>query len=173
MRAGRHYAEFSYGTESKEEGQESAFGVVRSEWSFDGFKSAGAEHTDYAPTFACHGKGNCFYTTEGKLYPNPDTADGFAGSSDWPGSQSAQEDGDRIGMLLDIDAGTMTVFKNDKVMGVMSWGIAAGSYCWAVEMPCVLEEDFITIERKPAPPAPSADALAAAVAAAAAAADDY
>ncbi len=39
-------------------------------------------------------------------------------------------EGDTIGLLLDLDAGTLTVFKNGERMGVMAKGLA-GSYCWA------------------------------------------
>jgi hypothetical protein len=41
--------------------------------------------------------------------------------------------GDRIGMLLDLDQGTMTVYKNDERLGVMSTGLS-GEYSWAVAL---------------------------------------
>jgi hypothetical protein len=34
-------------------------------------------------------------------------------------------------MLLDLDQGTMTIYKNDKWLGVMATGLS-GEYCWAV-----------------------------------------
>ena len=34
--------------------------------------------------------------------------------------QAAQQDGDRIGMLLDLDQGSMSVWKNDIKLGVMT-----------------------------------------------------
>ena len=71
-------------------------------------------------TYACHGAGHCLYLTNGQVCPSAHGVHHYEGDSDWPGSQSAQDDGDRIGMLLDIDAGTMTCFKNDEVMGVMN-----------------------------------------------------
>jgi len=45
--------------------------------------------------------------------------------------QGAREDGDRIGLLLDLDQGSMTVYKNDERLGVMATGLS-GEYCWAV-----------------------------------------
>ena len=47
-----------------------------------------------------HEDGHCFY----------ETADGshLPGNGDWEGSQGAEPD-DRIGMLLDLDQGSMTV----------------------------------------------------------------
>jgi hypothetical protein len=47
--------------------------------------------------------------------------------------QPAYEEGDRIGMLLDLDQGTMTVYKNDERLGVMATGLS-GSYSWAVSL---------------------------------------
>ena len=49
----------------------------------------------------------------------------------WEGRQTAREDGDRIGMLLDLDQGSMTVYKNDERLGVMATGMS-GEYSWAV-----------------------------------------
>ena len=47
--------------------------------------------------------------------------------------QAAREEGDRIGMLLDLDQGSMTVYKNDERLGVMATGLS-GEYSWAVSM---------------------------------------
>jgi hypothetical protein len=45
--------------------------------------------------------------------------------------QDAMEEGDRIGMLLDLDQGSMTVYKNDERLGVMATGLS-GEHSWAV-----------------------------------------
>ena len=45
----------------------------------------------------------------------------------------AMEEGDRIGLLLDLDQGSMTVYKNDERLGVMATGLS-GEYSWAVSM---------------------------------------
>ena len=37
--------------------------------------------------------------------------------------------GDRIGMLLDLDQGSMTIYKNDKKLGVMMTEGLSGDYC--------------------------------------------
>ena len=42
------------------------------------------------------------------------------------------EQGDRIGMLLDLDQGSMTVWKNDVKVGVMVAEGLSGPLCWAV-----------------------------------------
>ena len=41
--------------------------------------------------------------------------------------------GDTISLLLDLDAGSLTVFKNTRRLGVMATGLE-GEYCWAVEL---------------------------------------
>jgi len=41
--------------------------------------------------------------------------------------------GDVFGMLLDLDRGTMTVYKNDERLGIKMKGLG-GYYCWAVTM---------------------------------------
>ena len=69
--------------------------------------------------------GHCFYETyHGAHYPAP---------YEWEGMQGAKEEGDRVGLLLDLDQGTMTAYKNDKRLGVMATGLS-GEYCWAVSL---------------------------------------
>ena len=54
--------------------------------------------------------GHCFYRTA--------TGDRFPGNHDWEGRQTAKQ-GDRIDMLLDLDQGSIIVWKNDVKLGVM------------------------------------------------------
>jgi len=42
--------------------------------------------------------------------------------------------GDVVGMLLDLDAGTVTAYKNGECLGVQKRRGIAGHYCWAVTM---------------------------------------
>ena len=42
--------------------------------------------------------------------------------------------GDRIGMLLDLDQGSMTVWKNDAKLGVMIASGLTGPLCWAASI---------------------------------------
>ena len=80
--------------------------------------------------------------------------------------QHAREAGDRIGMLLDLDQGSMTVYKNDERLGVMATGLS-GEYCWALSMesdPYDHRTDSVRIEAAVAPPSPTAEELAQAVA---------
>ena len=62
-------------------------------------------------------------------------------SSDWEGDyDSLPWDGMEelsssctIGMLLDLDEGTLTVYKGGRKLGVMKRGLV-GHYCWVVAM---------------------------------------
>jgi hypothetical protein len=108
MRAGRHYAQFAVLS-----GRTILFGVIRPGWDVEGGKDA----------FLVNG--HCFYETcHGARYPAP---------YEWEGMQGAKEEGDRVGLLLDLDQGTMTAYKNDKRLGVMATGLS-GEYCWAVSL---------------------------------------
>ena len=71
------------------------------------------------------------------------TSDGTSYSSNWldgtPLSKRVEtwdgregiSSGDELGMLLDLDEGTLSVYKNGRKLGVMKRGLA-GPYCWAV-----------------------------------------
>jgi hypothetical protein len=99
-----------------------------------------------------HGEdGHCLYGTyTGRHFPAP---------HNWEGIQGAIE-GDRIGMLLDLDQGSMTVYKNDERLGVMATGLS-GEYSWAVEL--YSPDESAHIDTAPSPASPTAEELARAV----------
>eukprot|EP01046_Picozoa_sp_COSAG06_P031514 COSAG06_NODE_3074_length_5891_cov_6.288847_1_plen_302_part_00 len=132
MRAGRHYTQFTM-----VRGGLMYFGVIRPGWDVEG--GAGA-HGGY---------GHCFYSTfDGMRFP---------GRYDWEGMQRAKEVGDRIGLLLDLDQGTMTVYKNDERLGVMATGLS-GEYSWAVSI--YGQGHSARIEAVEAPASPTAEEVA-------------
>eukprot|EP01046_Picozoa_sp_COSAG06_P052419 COSAG06_NODE_8795_length_2069_cov_4.563452_1_plen_145_part_10 len=93
--AGVHWAEFV-----NESGGGMVCGLV-----LDGWDVAGG-------TNAHDVDGHCFfYTGDGARFPGDHT--------DWPGIQGAYAKGDRVGMRLDLGAGSLTVFKNGALLGVM------------------------------------------------------
>jgi len=51
---------------------------------------------------------------------------------DWEGMENFS-DGDTIGMLLNLDKGTLTVYRNSHRLGVMKDGLS-GPYCWYVSV---------------------------------------
>jgi hypothetical protein len=111
MRAGRHYAQFTV-----VRGMYITLGVIRPGCDVEGGEVA------YAVD------GHCFYDTyDGSRCP---------GYHSWEGMQGVLKRGDRIGMLLDLDQGTMTVYKNDERLGVMATGLS-GEYSWAVTLATV------------------------------------
>ena len=75
------------------------FGVIRPGWDVEG--GMDAEDVD----------GHCFYDTY--------TGSASPATSDWEGMQAAREQGDRIGMLLDLDQGSMTCGRMTERLGVM------------------------------------------------------
>ena len=83
--------------------------------------------------------------------------------------EATWERGDRIGLLLDLDQGSMTVYKNDERLGVMATGLS-GEYSWAVSLRW--QGESARIESAPAPASPTVEELAQAVAYIAAHADD-
>ena len=68
--------------------------------------------------------------------------------------QSARKQGDRIGMLLDLDQGSMTVWKNDERLGVMLAEGLRGPLCWAASL---FLDDSARIESAAVPAATSED----------------
>ena len=134
IRSGCHFAHVT-----AVEGVGLSFGVIRPGYDVEG--GANAQHVD----------GHCFYWKgEGWRYP---------GDHDWEGRQEAWEPGNRIGMLLDVDQGSMTVWKNTVKLGVMQAEGLSGLYCWAVEL---IPADSERVESAPAPASPTEEELAAA-----------
>ena len=108
MRSGCHFVQFTV-----LDGNNMCFGVIRPGW--DVRRDLGAHNVD----------DHCFYHT-GTGCRLPD--------SSWEGMQPAREQGARIGLLVDLDQGSMTVWKNDEKLGVMRAEGLRGPLCWAVCM---------------------------------------
>ena len=90
--------------------------------------------------------GHCFYATySGYRWPG----NSEPGWHDWEGMQGAREQGDCIGMLLDLDRCSMTVWKNDEKLGVMQAEGLRGPLCWAVSIN--QQSDSACIELAPLP----------------------
>jgi len=66
----------------------------------------------------------------------------------WEGMESMSP-GDNIGMLLDLDEGTLSVYRNGRKLGVMRRGLA-GQYCWVVSL--CKPAGQVTIKRGKIPP---------------------
>ena len=134
MRSGRHFAQFAV------VGGGLLFGVIR-----PGYDVEGGEEADDVD-------GHCFYSTfDGQSDP---------GEHAWEGMQSADKPGDRVGMLLDLDQGSMMVYKNGLKLGVMVAEGLSGPLCWAASL--YDAGGSTRIESAPAPASPTEEELAAA-----------
>ena len=146
MRSGRHFARFTV----VEARSMMFFGVIRPGWAVEEGGDAYAQNGD------CH----CVIDTlNGRRYPGQYPGIG------WEGRQPAGKPGDRIGMLLDLDQGSMTVWKNDVKLGVMvAEGLSrlSGPLCWAVSTQFASGGESARIESSPAPLSPTEEELAAA-----------
>ena len=140
MRDGRHYASFTLLEGSYRRGQYMCIGLIRPSWDVEGERDAHRAN------------GHCFYSAvNGWREPV---------GHGWEGSDSASE-GDTIGLLLDFDSGSLSVFKNGQRLGVMATGLE-GVYCWAVS----LDHEYgksVRIRPAPAPAAPTLAEVAAAL----------
>ena len=147
LRAGKHYVSFTPLVDSKS----LMMGVMR-----PGQANQNARGYPFSRSFLQnfsrnmgHGEHNnnvncCFY----------DSYDGVCYSSSWSGlyeivsntnweGLEGMSSSDKIGMLLDLDEGTLSIYKNGRKLGVMKRGLA-GQYCWAVSL---LKETGVTIKR--------------------------
>jgi hypothetical protein len=125
MRSGRHFAQFTVVAA----GIFMMFGVVRPGWDVEGGEAAWSVD------------GHCFYGTwSGNRWP---------GHTNWEGRQGAREQGDLIGMLLDLDQGSMSIWKNGERLGVMQAEGLTGPLCWAI----LVANSSVRIESAPIPAA--------------------
>ena len=92
MRSGRHFAQFTV-----QRGTDMAFGVLLASCDVE-------ETSDALDDF----NGVHYWTMCGGR---------FTGGYNWQGMQAAMAPGDRIGLLLDLDQGSMSVWKNGDVWG--------------------------------------------------------
>ena len=76
-----------------------------------------------------------------------DSIEGLTWDRSWDGKESISS-GDEIGMLLDLDEGVLSVYKNGRKLGVMERGLA-GPYHWVVSM---YAGNQVTIKRGTIPP---------------------
>ena len=75
------------------------------------------------------GGGGCFFADWND--EDKDEDDNWNGD-EWEGMEPCVVlDNLAVGLLLDLDAGTLSVFKDGRELGVMKEGLA-GAYCWYV-----------------------------------------
>lgn len=57
---------------------------------------------------------------------------------------------DTVGLLLDLNEGTLSVYKNGRCLGVKKYGLA-GHYCWVVSLTNVVYQGAVKIRSAPIP----------------------
>jgi len=132
LRAGKHYASFEV------EQYEGGFcvGVMR-----PGQANLNAIGTplrqefwqNFSPSIEYNNNIQCclYYSSTGKCCISD-----WKGPADFNGTWDGMEtmsSGDEMGLLLDLDEGTLSLYKNEVKLGVMKRGLA-GPYCWAASM---------------------------------------
>ena len=136
MSSGAHYAEFQI-TGSP------CIGIVRPMPGLDtGAYREGFDFTglDLYPAFLAQrsdewGDGDvhaCDYSCDVGTMSWSDWGDEASLGVDWEGMEGCRV-GDVVGMLLNLDEGTLTVYKNKRRLGVMKGGLS-GPYCWYAEL---------------------------------------
>jgi len=155
LRAGKHYATF----EVKRSAQLfMLFGVIRpgqSNQNASGFPLEKEFFNNFSYRLG-NGESNnnvhcCMYGTKnGTCYSSdwvPPVNDWDFSNETWEGSQ-LMSSSDELGMLLDLDEGTLSIYMNGRKLGVMKRGLA-GHYCWAVSFS---KETSVAIKRGTIPP---------------------
>ena len=145
MRSGRHYAIFKA---TQMAGDKINFGIIRPlskknnrvDVSFHpvirpNFISAYESEVDFTIRASHWGVGsvNCctYFGQDGSCWWSSGEWAGNDGDRTWPGRQGMGVGPCAIGLLLDLQAGTLTVYKNSHRLGVMKRGLT-GEYCWMV-----------------------------------------
>jgi hypothetical protein len=108
MHAGRHFAQFTVLTEQTN----MHFGVGRPGWDGMGWD------------FGCY-----YGIVRGERHPKDAQGPMAHFGESWVGQEPAHAEGDRVGLLLDLGAGSMAVYKNDAWLGVIATGLT-GPYVW-------------------------------------------
>ena len=149
MMAGKHYVSF-------EASHETLFvGVMRPGKVMEG-ASYNPLHSDFYEHFTQR-KGSrqynnnincCMYRAYDGCCLSSDWGEGNYDAKSWDGMERLSGSC-KIGMLLDLDEGTLSIYNNDRRLGVMKRGLA-GQYCWAVSL--LTRESQVSIKRGTVPP---------------------
>ena len=144
LRAGKHYASFKlcnymnysfFGVMRPGQANENAIGIPLYAKFYQNFYINKRKEERHNNNIQC-----CMYVTHTSqcissnwLEPGP-YYDGTRShiTEDWEGMETMSLV-DEIGMLLDLDEGTLSVYKNGMKLGVMKRGLA-GNYCWVASL---------------------------------------
>ena len=151
MMAGKHYASFEVCSSSR---ISLLVGVMR-----PGEAMQRANYNPLVPAFYQHftqRNGSeqynntvncCMYRAYGGYCWSHDWGEGDAVRNEWDGMEVLSSPSNTVGMLLDLDEGTLSVYKNGRKLGIMKRGLA-GHYCWVLSL---LPRTQVTIKRGAVP----------------------
>lgn len=134
LRAGKHYATFSHQSNNRRlmvgvmrpgRANQNASGSPRYEEFYDNFSQTHAAHYNNSSVQCCLlglATKNCLSSGWDDEINNE--------TESWEGSEHMSS-GDAIGLLLDLDEGTLSFYNNGRKLGVMKKGLT-GPYCWVV-----------------------------------------
>ena len=142
MRTGRHYVQFTM-INQYIENDHTLFGVIR-QGKYQGsiWHCLYDTHTGFNQSYGSYEarqsmKSNIYYKS---TMDNP-----IGVIQSWKGCKPTKP-GKRIGMLLDLDKGTMEIYENSKYLGIMKTGLIGG-YSWVAFM----GSQIVHIESAPYP----------------------
>jgi len=144
LRAGKHYASFKLashighffvGVMRPGQANQNTSGAPFESNFFNHF-SRNTRHDEHNDNNKVH---CCFYFSFNGMCRISESPPG----STWEGMEHMSS-GDEAGMLLDLDEGTLSVYKNRRRLGVMKSGLI-GPYCWVVSL--YRQGDLVSIKR--------------------------
>ena len=151
LRAGKHYASFNFNSRHN-----NVFvGVMRpgqANENASDFPVRKEFFQHFSPSIECNNNNNSlhcgmYYAYSGKCLSSDWSSSDIPVVETWVGLEPAAS-GDDVGLLLDLDEGTLAVYKDGRKLGVMKSGLA-GPYCWVVSM--FHKDSQITIKRGTVP----------------------
>lgn len=156
LRAGKHYTSFKLlcnrgcfvGIMRPGQANQNAMGSPRHKHFYQNFSRTHVEHNISSVQCCMYGitSGNCLSSG---WEDDEDGAPSYNETVRWDGSESMSSR-DELGMLLDLDEGTLSVYKNGRKLGVMKRGLV-GPYCWVVTMvrgQVTIKRGFHQIEKR-------------------------
>ena len=168
MRAGAHYAEFT----ASGAGAGCRVGLVRPVlWSSLPFERRSEVGSHISPLVPSHGPllleccserwGDSPFGKDEDIHcVMYDVGSGLGMSSSWDGRGESRHrwegmealppGGGTVGLLLDLDDETLTVFRDGRRLGVLYDGLR-GEYSWACALACVGDKARVTVRRMPVP----------------------
>ena len=152
LRAGKHYVMFEVSSSSHPFVKLGVMRPVKASQNASGAPDERSFFQHFSRRIG-HGEHNnkvhccMYYSITGKCICT-DWSETLATYKTLEGLEYLMSSGDILGLLLDLDEGTLSLYKNGRKLGVMKRGLA-GPYCWVVS---ICKGVQVTIKRGTIPP---------------------